>query len=283
MGAIGYLTVGLFTGAVAFGLKRTPFLQARGRARIVEPDVNGVLWGLSLLAGLLLATGLGSYGVIRGDVLLLVIAIVTLLLALMLSLVGKNYLSWRPSALPFSFLIPGLFPAVTKAAVWWAGSGAASAGVIISVPLGIVAASWLVNRFEASGDLGMAAVALASLGATAVVGGKAEAFIVLLAGFCALVPALVYGFFQPAKAALGDIGTFGLGLLLALAAVLGDLALPTLIVFIPYLVNAGLGVLSFSLGEYIMRVVGGKPRRGALLLLAIQAAFGLLAVVSRVG
>lgn len=279
MSGIVYGSVGILSCVIVLGLWRTLSSLAARSGRITESDARGTTVSVGTVLGLLLGVGFASVPATNIDQLPLLVAVVTLLLVLKLVLVGRYYFSLRLHTTAALLLLAGLFPAVVKAGELTAGAASELASVTILVPIGISAAGYVVNQFEGFGDVGMVAVALAVLSGIAFLKGEAEALLMLLAAFAAMVPVLVYAVQQPAKVLIGDIGTFAIGALIAVAAVLGGLAIPALIIFIPYLVNLGLRIPGLSLERLIMRASGGNQRRSALTLIVTEAVFGLIAVL----
>jgi len=236
--------------------------------------------------GLLLGAGAASYFTESIARLAFLVALVTLLLVVTLGLIGKYYLPLRSRTTPALLLLAGLFPALAKAGELTAGpvaaSGGAIAGVMILVLLGISAAAYLVNQFEGYGDVGMAAVAIAALSGVAFLEGETEALPMLLAGFGATIPLLAYTSRRPASALVGDVGTFVLGALIAVAAVSGGFEIPAVIIFIPYFFNLGLRASGRSLGQVLTNTFGAGQHGSALILIGIEVVFGLIAVLIRV-
>jgi len=277
--SVVYGSVALLSCVVVLVLWRALSSLAVRGGRITEPDARGTILLIGTVLGLLLGVGFSSYTAANIDQLPLLVAVVTLLLVLVLGLFGKYYLSLRLQATTALLLLAGLFPAVVKAGELTASTAPVLASVTILVPIGISAAAYAVNQFAGFGDVGVAAVALAALAVVAFLKGENEAFLMLLAGFSAVVPVFVYAVRQPAEALIGDIGTFAIGTLIAVAAVLGGLAVPALIISIPYLVNLGLRAGGLSLEQLIVRVCRSSQRHAGLILTVGEAVFGLIAVV----
>ena len=274
--------VALLAGIVSLFLGRSlPSVAKKGR--ITQPEAGGLASVAGVVAGLLVGVGFGSYSAVDIEQLPLLIAVMTLILVVVLDLVGRHYLSLRSQTVPALFLLAGLVPAIAKAGGVGTGSVAASGAAIaagfILVPIGISASAYLVNQFKGYGDLGMATVAIGALCGVALLKGEFEALLILLAGLGAMLPLLVYIGRQPAKMGIGDVGTFSIGALIAIAVVLGGFELAGVIVLIPYLVNLGLKARGRSLGQLIMNRFGLNERTLALTLIGFEAVFGTLAVI----
>lgn len=278
MTGTGYGLVAVLPCVVVFALWRAfPSLAAR-QGRMVEPEARGTAFAVGAVLGLLVGIGIASYSAVPIARLPLLAAVVALLLVALLGLMGKYYLSLNPLSTSALLLLAGLSPAVVKAGEYAVGSAVALAGAMILVPLGISAAAYLVNQFDGYGDVWMAAVAIASLGVVAFLEGKTSAVLILLAGFGAMVPLLADAGRWQAKELVGDVGTFAIGALMAVAAVSGGLEPPAIIVFIPYLVNLGLRARGRSLAQIVTKA-SGSQRRSALILTGVEAVFGLIAVL----
>jgi len=129
---------------------------------------------------------------------------------------------------------------------------------------------------EAVGDLGMGTVAIISLGILAFLKGEHSALLVLASGFGISLATLYYGFRKPSKKLIGDVGTYSIGAIIAISAIIGGFELAGLIVLIPYLLNLGLKVSGRSLGQLLS---GLSVRAVALPLMSIEAIFGVIAVL----
>jgi len=274
--------VALLAGIVSLFLGRT-LPSAAKKGRITQPEARGLAFVAGVVAGLLVGVGFGSYSTVDIQQLPLLIAVVTLILVVVLDLVGRHYLSLRSQTVPALFLLAGLVPAIAKASGVGTGSIVASGAVIaaslILVPIGISASAYLVNQFKGYGDLGMATVAIGALCGVALLEGEFEALLILLAGLGAILSLLVYIGRQPAKMGIGDVGTFSIGALIAIAVVLGGFELAGVIVLIPYLLNLGLKARGRSLGQAIMKRFGLNERTLALTLIGFEAVFGVLVVI----
>ncbi len=139
-------------------------------------------------------------------------------------------------------------------------------------------ASYLANRLEAAGDLGMGGVAVASLGVLAVLKGELSALLVLVSSFGALLAALYWGYKAPGKELIGDIGTYSIGALIAITVILGGVELAGVIVLIPYLLNLVVKVRGYSLAQLIHKLTGFNGGKPVLVLIALELVFGLIAI-----
>lgn len=246
----------------------------------LRPEIGGLAVTAGLLGGIFSSVGFISYsGVALGRIPLIGTA-VTLALIPLISLFDDLYLALRQQLKPLTLLVAGLFLAFLQAGGMAEGTtvqaGTVVALPLILIPIGIAGASYLVNRLEAAGDLGMGAVAIVSLGIVAFLRGEISAMLVLVSGFGVLLAALYYGYKTPAKELIGDIGTYSIGALIAIAAILGGFELAGVVVLIPYLLNLGLRARGRSLGQ----LIGGLSGRAlALAVMGIEAIFGLVAIL----
>ncbi|MEM5815343.1 MAG: hypothetical protein QXD89_02555 [Candidatus Aenigmatarchaeota archaeon] len=110
---------------------------------------------------------------------------------------------------------------------------------LLIVPIGIVGASNAVNMLDGFNGLacGLGLIYTFSLGIYALVHGSLLASLILLTSFSSLLVCFKYNFY-PAKILSGDSLTYSLGSLLAIGAIVGNMEKATLIVFIPFFIQA---------------------------------------------
>jgi len=255
------------------------------RDEMGENPVRAELGGLAIVAGLILgilsSIGFISYSSVSLPRLPLIGAAITLALIPLISVIDDFYLSLHPQLKPVTLLVVGLFLAFLKVGGMTEGTTVQAGTVVLFpllfIPIGIAGASYLVNRLEAAGDLGMGAVAIVSLGILAYLKGEHSALLVLVSGFGISLAALYYGFSKPSKKLIGDIGTYSIGAIIAISAIIGGLELAGVIVLIPYLLNLGLKISARSLGQ----LLGGLSVQAvALSLMGVEAIFGLVAILT---
>jgi UDP-N-acetylglucosamine--dolichyl-phosphate N-acetylglucosaminephosphotransferase len=250
-----------------------------------EKSLRAELGGLAIAGGLILgilsSIGFISYSSVSLPRLPFLGAAITLVLISLISVIDDFYLSLHQQLKPVTLLLAGLFMAFIEAGGLTGSpvvqTSTVAALPLILIPIGVAGASYLVNRLEAVGDLGMGTVAIVSLGILAFLRGEHSALLVLASGFGISLAALYRGFSKPSKKLIGDVGTYSIGTLIASSAIIGGLELAAVIVLIPYLLNFGLKMSSRSLGQ----LLGGLSVRAmALALMGIEAIFGLVAILT---
>jgi UDP-N-acetylglucosamine--dolichyl-phosphate N-acetylglucosaminephosphotransferase len=256
-------------------VKRDEMWEKSARA-----EIGGLAIAGGLILGILSSIGFISYSSVSLPQLPLLGATITLALVPLISLVDDFYLSLHRQLKPVTLLLAGLFLAFIEAG-GLNGSPAVQTSTVVAlpfilIPVGIASACYLVNRLETVGDLGMGAVAIVSLGILAYLKGEHSALLVSASGSGISLAALYYGFSKPSKKLIGDVGTYSIGALIAISAIMGDFELAGVIVLIPYLINLGLKMSGRSLGQ----LLGGLSARAmALALMGIEAIFGLVAIL----
>lgn len=264
-----------------FILRALPQFKVKESRKPVRPELGGCAVTAGLLIGIFFSIGFISYSGIALARLPLLGSALTLLLIAFISLIDDFYLALRPQYEPLTLLLPGLVLALAFIEAGKPSAGPASqssAEIVLSlilIPVGIAGASFLTNRMEAPGDLGMGVIAVASLGGVAFLRGELLALLTLVSGFGALLAALYYGFNKSAKELIGNVGTYSLGALIAIAAVIGNFELAGIIVLLPYLLGFVLRVRSRSLGQLTTSL---SRRALAFTLMGIEAIFGVLAI-----
>jgi UDP-N-acetylglucosamine--dolichyl-phosphate N-acetylglucosaminephosphotransferase len=110
---------------------------------------------------------------------------------------------------------------------------------IILLPVVVTACANAVNMFAGLNGLeaGSCAIMALALLALAVRENKPEGYIILTPFLGALLAFLFFNKY-PSKIFPGDVGTFGMGAVIACAAILADLERAAFIMFIPYMINA---------------------------------------------
>lgn len=106
---------------------------------------------------------------------------------------------------------------------------------LLIVPLGIVGASNAYNMVAGYNGLeaGMGIIVLSALGYFAFITGKQSAAILAICMVSALIAFLYFNWY-PAKVFPGDTLTYSLGALIACIAVLGDMEMIAVMIFLPY-------------------------------------------------
>ncbi len=176
---------------------------------------------------------------------------------------------------------------------------------LILLPVVVTACANAVNMFAGLNGLeaGSCAIMAVALLALAVRENKPEGYIILTPFLGALLAFLFFNKY-PSKIFPGDVGTFGMGAVIACAAILADLERAALIMFIPYIVNAALffigklkrvppprdaqmnpdGTLPapsiWSLRSIILRAHPMKEKTLVYVMLAIVALFSIIGMLS---
>lgn len=172
------------------------------------------------------------------------------------------------------------------------------------IPLGATGAVNAVNMLAGFNGLevGVGLVALGSLAIVAFDQGSVPALVLLFAGIGAISAVLPFNWY-PAKALLGNVGTFAIGSLLAAASVVGKVEVAGLLVLAPHFVDLVFKALhSFpstgwegelrderlfcphnrpvSLCQWLMKRAGGIHERSLVLRLLVMEAFAGAAAVN---
>jgi UDP-N-acetylglucosamine--dolichyl-phosphate N-acetylglucosaminephosphotransferase len=252
--AISYVLVFLVSLIVSFLV--TPIMIVRLKAagitgkdmhKLGQPEVaemGGLVIVMGFVSAIMAAIALDTFlGILSIDQVTLFASLATILIIALIGVLDD--LIRIPQ--PVKALIP-LFAAVPLAAVR-AGSpfmrfpfvGRVGLGVIyplVVLPLEVTCASNAVNMLAGFNgiEVGMGAVAVASLVIVAYSNAATTSLIILVSGLGALVATLYYNWY-PAKVFVGDIGTLSIGALMASAAILGDFEGACAIMMIPYLID----------------------------------------------
>ena len=173
---------------------------------------------------------------------------------------------------------------------------------LVLVPVGITGAANAVNMLAGFNGLevGMGAVAIASLAIISLYIRSMTAFVILMVALACLLAALYYNWY-PAKLLIGDVGTLSIGAIIASSVIVGNFETAGIIIIIPYFVDFVIKLpnrLPKSFGKYnngklycpnprpvglcqlIMKLTGGiKEKNLVLTLMGIEAAFGAFAIL----
>ena len=176
---------------------------------------------------------------------------------------------------------------------------------LLIVPIGIVAASNLTNMLAGMNglEIGMGAIAVASLIISAWISGKWTCMLILTPMLGALLAFFRYNFY-PARIFPGNSGTYLIGAVIAAAVILGDMEMLGVIALLPYIaeffVKAGTlfqgecyGVLNpdgtlsppnpnhiESLTHLIMRLRRSTEKEIVIRLWLLEALTGALSIVT---
>jgi UDP-N-acetylglucosamine--dolichyl-phosphate N-acetylglucosaminephosphotransferase len=175
---------------------------------------------------------------------------------------------------------------------------------LILVPLGITGAANGVNMLAGFNGLevGLGIIATGSLAIIAYTIKATTSFVLLLAMLGALLAIFYYNWY-PAKVLIGDVGTFSIGAIVAVAVIMGNFESAGVIVIIPYFLDFLIKAVNrfptrgwwgkyyegrlhcpqsrpIGLCQFVMKLSGGIHERIlVLVLIGIEAVFGLIAVL----
>jgi UDP-N-acetylglucosamine--dolichyl-phosphate N-acetylglucosaminephosphotransferase len=174
---------------------------------------------------------------------------------------------------------------------------------LVLVPIGLTGAANAVNMLGGFNGLetGMGALAV---GALAVIAYKLDAttsLVLLIAALGAILAGLYFNWY-PARIFIGDVGTLGIGAVIACAVILGNYEMAGVIVILPYALDFLLkarhkfpsrgwwGIYRegrlycpehgpVGLAQWVMKLSGGISERGLVLaLMGLEALAGLVAI-----
>jgi len=173
---------------------------------------------------------------------------------------------------------------------------------LLVIPTEITIAANAVNMLAGFNgiEVGMGIVAISTLAVIAFLLGKMTVVVILLATVGALLAALYFNWF-PAKVLMGDVGTYSIGAIIAVAIIMGNFEIAGMILLIPYIIdflikaknrfpysfgNFRKGKLycpdngPVGLGQLIMKMCGGISERNLVLfMMGIETAFGVIAIL----
>lgn len=283
----------IVTSLILWILPRLNVKKVEMGEKSARAEIGGLAIAGGLILGILSSIGFISYSSVSLPRLPLLGAAITLALIPLISVIDDFYLSLHQQLKPVTLLLAGLFLAFIEAG-GLTGSPVVQTSTVVALPLivipiGVASASYLVNRLEAVGDLGMGVVAIVSLGILAFLKGEHSALLVLVSGFGILLATLYHGLSSRASASgitgkgnipqgkklIGDVGTYSIGALIAISAIIGGFEPAGVIVLIPYLLNLSLKMSGWSLGQ----LIGGIHERAMVpALMGIEILFGLIAI-----
>ncbi len=179
---------------------------------------------------------------------------------------------------------------------------------LLLVPVGVTVAANATNMLAGYNglELGLGIIEMIALSVVAVILGQTTSLVILLSGLGALL-GLLYFNWHPARVFVGDVGTLSIGAIVATAVIVGGFEVAGVIIFIPHAVDFLLKAAHrfptsgwsgeihddgrlycpphgpVSLPQLMMKLAGGIHERSlVLLLMGIEALFGILAITSYV-
>ncbi len=213
-----------------------------GKPEAVEMGGLGVLVGL--LAALLLAIGLQTFGNLEFNLINVLAALVTMLIIALIGIFDDLF--EIPQALK-AFL--PLLAATPLVAVMAAGStamhlpfiGIVDFGiwyVVLLIPLAIAVCSNLTNMLAGFNGLesGMGIIMFATMAFVAMMNGSIELALISIAMLGSLLAFINFNW-SPARAFMGDIGTLSIGTALATSVIIGNLESAGAILVIPFVID----------------------------------------------
>jgi UDP-N-acetylglucosamine--dolichyl-phosphate N-acetylglucosaminephosphotransferase len=251
---IEYFASGLVAFAVAFILTKAliPRLKAAGitgrdenKEKAPEiPEMGGIAIIAGLVAGVLLAIAFQSFFGFQFNLIFVLAALITILLAAMIGLSDDllELPQWLKAFLP-------LFAAIPLVAVKAAGStvmgipfiGPIDFGIIYIlalIPLGIAVPMNLTNMLAGFNGMesGMGAVMFAAMALLAVANSSVEMAVIAFPMLGALAAFSYFNMF-PARIFPGDIGTLTIGAALGSMVIIGNLESAGAILVMPYVID----------------------------------------------
>jgi len=280
-----------------------------------QPHVPG-MGGLAIVtgfsAGILFTIGSMSFLRLfpRVNLVLLLAVLTTVLLlgliGIMDDLMGMR--QWLKALLPLFAALPLMAVRVGHTWLWIPFVGRVNFWIfypLVLVPLGVTGAANAVNMLAGFNGLevGMGLVAMGSLAAIAALLNQFTSLMLLMSGIGALLGVLYYNWY-PARIFVGDVGTLGIGAIIATSVIIGNFEAAGVVVIIPYAVDLLFkaahrfpskgwgGALGddgklycpphgpVGLGQAVLKLFGGLHERTlVLILIGIEAVFGALAVL----
>jgi UDP-N-acetylglucosamine--dolichyl-phosphate N-acetylglucosaminephosphotransferase len=276
--------------------------------RPLVPEMGGLAVVAGFVAGILFSVAVVSFfhGFPEAKLPVLLAVLTTVLLAGLIGLID-DLLGMRQSLkalLPVFAALPLMAVRAGHTWMWIPWVGRINLWIfypLLVVPAGVTIAANAVNMLAGFNgvEIGLGMVAIGSLTVIATALHETTAALILLSGLGALL-GIIYFNWYPAKILVGDIGTLSIGAIVAAAVIVGNFEVAGLILLIPYAVDflfkavhgfpKSFGELRHGklhcppggpvgLGQFIMKLAGGIGERTlALLLIGIEAAFGLLAI-----
>lgn len=275
------------------------------------PEMGGLGIVAGFLAGVLLAVALDTFfaGLLSIETATLLAVLSTVLIVTLVGILDDLFALPQSvkailpllAALPLVAIEAGQTVMVVPV---WGRIDFGVAYALLLVPLGVTGAANAANMLAGFNGLevGLGLVAMASSAVIVAMIGASTALVILLAGIGALLAALRVNWF-PAKVMIGDVGTLSIGAIIAAAVIVGDIETAGVVIIIPYAFDFLLKALSgfpskewwgelrddgrlccprrfpVSLPQLVMKLTNGiRERDLALVLMGVEAAFGLVAI-----
>lgn len=233
-----------------------------GRPKVAEMGGIGVLFGFGL--GMLIYIGIMTFWLDRPNYVSILAALSTVLITCIIGIMD-DLLGWKKGLRQWQKPIFTLFAALPVVVVNEGQSvmnmpivGPIDWGALyplLIVPIGIVGASNVYNMVAGYNGLeaGMGVIILSTMSYFAFKSGNQNAMMLALCMVAALLAFLHFNW-CPAKVFPGDTMTYSVGALAACVAILGDMEMIALILFVPYAIDFFLQIRSRFKSEAFAKV-----------------------------
>ena len=248
-------------------------------------EAGGIVVIFGLLGGILFYIFLDTFFLRTGaNQALVFAALITMLLAGFLGFIDdvlgwkKGLKRWQKPLLTIPMAIPLMVINAGQSAMSIPLIGAVDFGIIyplVIIPIGIVGAANGFNMLAGFNGLeaGMGAIALGTLGTISMLKGEMWLAVIAFSAVASLIAFLLFNW-CPAKIFPGDSLTYGIGALIAVVAILGNMERIGMILFIPFLIDAVWSLLPEAKGA-AKREAFGRPNRDGTLELPYKKLYGL--------
>jgi UDP-N-acetylglucosamine--dolichyl-phosphate N-acetylglucosaminephosphotransferase len=247
-------------------------------------EAGGIVVIFGLLAGILFYIFLDTFFFKTGaNQVLIFAALITMLLAGFLGFIDdvlgwkKGLKRWQKPLLTIPMAIPLMVINAGQSTMNIPLIGTVDFGIIyplVIVPIGIVGAANGFNMLAGFNGLeaGMGAIALGALGTISLLKGDVWLAVIAFSAVASLLAFLIFNW-CPAKIFPGDSLTYGIGALIAVVAILGNMEKIGLVLFIPFLIDAVWSLLPEAKGAP-KREAFGRPNRDDSLELPYEKLYG---------
>lgn len=238
-------------------------------------EAGGIIVIFGVLAGIFFYIFLGTFFLKTGANEALIFAVLlTVLLAGFLGFVDdvlgwkKGLKRWQKPVLTIPMAIPLMVINAGQSSMNIPIFGTIEFGIIyplVIVPIGIVCAANGFNMLAGFNGLeaGMGAIALGTLGTVSLLKGEVWLAAIAFAAVASLLAFLVFNW-NPAKIFPGDSMTYGIGALIAVIAILGNMEKIGLILFLPFIIDALMSLLPEARGNKKVEAFGKVNRDNSL-------------------
>lgn len=233
-----------------------------GRPKVAEMGGIGVLFGFGM--GMLICVGIMTFWMDKSNYVSILAALCTVLITCVIGIMD-DLLGWKKGLKQWQKPIFTLFAALPMVVV---NEGHSVMNVpivgpidwgslypLLIVPIGIVGASNVYNMVAGYNGLeaGMGVIILSTMSYFAYKNGNQNAMMLALCMVGALLAFLYFNWY-PAKIFPGDTMTYSVGALAACVAIIGDMEMRALILFVPYAIDFFLQIRSRFRSEAFAKV-----------------------------